>query len=847
MFGHWLRQQREARRLTREEFAERIGCSVSALRKFESGERRPSRQIAELIANCLEIPSTERTTFIRVARGDLNVERIIPAPAASRPNIPSPKTNLPAQPTPLIGRESEVERLSGLLRDPHCRLLTVVGPGGIGKTRLAIGVASRMQEAFADGVYFVPLASATSARHIVPVIADAVGFAFQSAAILDAKTQLLNHLREKHILLLADSLEHLLPEPGIEALAELLSSAPQLKLLATSREPLGFQGEWVFEVRGLPIPENDRAEGTSMELFIQRARRAHVGFNATPGDLPAILRICRLVDGMPLAIELAAAWVRTLTCDQIAEEIGHGLDFLNTSMRDFPARHRSMRAVFDHSWKLLTEDEQQALERLSVFRGGFQRETAAQVGGASLSMLSALITKSLIRRSGANRYGLHELIRQYAADRLADQGRAQREAMKRHALYYLEYFESRGDTLRSPAQREAVAELTAEMDNFRAAWNWAIMHHELERAGRIARLLWYLFELKAWFEEGAEIFGAAAEAIQAYAMGARGNSETFDVANEMRGHAAYFVFRRGDTVAAYDTLTRIKTRLPASATSYIQLYLGIVCRDLGKSTEANEALQQSLEMAKQHGDRWCQSMARQFLGIVALELGDYELAHRHLMEALDVAHGTGDPVLVAHALSFVSLTIQNVGEATDAEKYLQESLSLTQRIGYRWGVGNAFDGLGVLAQKSDPSKARQLFAAGADIYKEIGDLRSLARALCHQGFNSLQLDDMAEARKSFTEALRLARQCNYTPHGLDALSGFASLQVQEGDREHALGLLLTVLNHPASLQVTRERARLLWADVAAQLTAAEVETIQARTKEKTFGGIVEDLLAQTGI
>src|SRR5512143_3589695 len=209
MFGHWLRQQREARRLTREEFAERIGCSVSAVRKFESGERRPSRQIAELIANCQEISPAERRTFLRAPRGVLHVQRSIPAPAASHPNIPSPKTNLPPQPTPLIGRESEVERLSGLLRDPHCRLLTVVGPGGIGKTRLAIGVASRMQEAFADGVYFVPLASATSARHIVPVIADAVGFAFQSAAILDAKTQLLNHVREKQVLLLADNLEHL--------------------------------------------------------------------------------------------------------------------------------------------------------------------------------------------------------------------------------------------------------------------------------------------------------------------------------------------------------------------------------------------------------------------------------------------------------------------------------------------------------------------------------------------------------------------------------------------------------------------------------------------------------------
>ena len=167
---------------------------------------------------------------------------------------------------------------------------------------------------------------------------------------------------------LIDNLEHLLTEPGVEMLAELLASAPQIKLLGASRESLGLQGEWIFEVHGLPVPENDHTEDTSIELFIQRARRASVGFNATPEDLPAIFRICQLVEGMPLAIEFAAAWVRTLTCDEITKEIEHGLDFLSVSTRDLPARHRSMRAVFDHSWKLLIEEEGQVLNagRLAI-------------------------------------------------------------------------------------------------------------------------------------------------------------------------------------------------------------------------------------------------------------------------------------------------------------------------------------------------------------------------------------------------------------------------------------------------------------------------------------------------
>src|SRR5512143_3944869 len=376
-FGAWLRQQRTHLKLTREQLAERVGCSVALLRKIEDGERRPSTQIAELIANTLNIPEADRATFVRVARGELNLERL---PAVLKPvAIPitplAPRVNLPVLPTPLIGRQREVEELGQLLRDPHCRLLTLVGPGGMGKTRLAIETASHVQTIFADGVYFVPLAPVSATRFIVPVIADAIGFTFQSASLIDPRIQLFSYLKEKQALLLVDNLEHLLAEPGIEVLAELLANASQVKLLTTSRESTGLPGEWIFEVQGLPVPESGQGEAsapnTSVELFLQRARRAHVGFNAAPEDYPSIVRICRLLEGLPLGIELAAAWVRTLSCDEIAGEIERGLDFLSVSARDLPARHRSMHAVFDHSWELLSEEEQGVLCRLSVFRGGF--------------------------------------------------------------------------------------------------------------------------------------------------------------------------------------------------------------------------------------------------------------------------------------------------------------------------------------------------------------------------------------------------------------------------------------------------------------------------------------------
>src|SRR5512143_170160 len=269
-FGEWLHRQRSLRRLTREEFAKRVGCSVSALRKIEDGERRPSAQIAELMANCLNVLLEERSTFVRVARGELSVDHILPEskPVAAT-TVSSSKTNLPILPTPLIGREREVEQLVQLLQDPQCRLLSLVGPGGIGKTRLAIETATQLQDFFADGVYFVPLASANSTRFIVPAVADSVGFAFHYDSHADPKTQMFGYLKEKQVLLLIDNLEHLLTEPGIELLAGLLAHAPQLKLLGTSRVSLGLQDEWLFEVQGLPVPESIYEKGSEQNTSVE--------------------------------------------------------------------------------------------------------------------------------------------------------------------------------------------------------------------------------------------------------------------------------------------------------------------------------------------------------------------------------------------------------------------------------------------------------------------------------------------------------------------------------------------------------------------------------------------------
>jgi len=852
-FGAWLRQQRTQLKLTREQFAERVGCSVALLRKIEDGERRPSTQIAELIANSLNIPEADRATFVRVARGELNLERL-PAtlkPAAIPIVPPTPRVNLPVLLTPLIGRQREVEELSQLLRDPHCRLLTLVGPGGIGKTRLAIETASQMKDIFADGVYFAPLAPVNSARFIVPLIADAIGFAFQSASPADPKTQLFNYLKDKQVLLLTDNLEHLLIEPGIELLAELLARAPHVKLLVTSRESSGLQGEWVFEVQGLPFPESRRPEGsaqnTSVELFLQRARRAHVGFNATPKDYPAIIRICQLVDGNPLGIELAAAWVRTLACDEIAREIGHGLGFLRVSARDLPARHRSMNAVFDHSWKLLTQEEQGVLARLSAFRGGFRREAAEQVAEATLSTLSTLVSKSLIRRSGAGRYDLHELIRQFAAEQFANRPEEQTATQARHSSYYLVYFGQADGRLRSSAQRETLAELTAEMDNFRAAWDWAVAHGEFTLIEQTLRTFAMLYDTRGWYQEGLYTLGRSVDALET-AHGQSPPDRTNQVAlGHLLSTRALLTYRLAQFEEAQAMLERsLEILRPLNDPCVVVepiTFLGTVMALTGNYARAKELVGEGREKARAVGDEWFAAMCLSLQGNIAMLTGEYKIAHERLQSAVAEWRAIGDPRFTAFGLNFLGQIALTLGQYNVARTALEESVALNSSVGARWNLGHAYQGLGAVAQAQDEhQRAVDMFRKGVDTFTELGGRFYAAQGLAEMGRSVVALGNSTEAERVWGESLRIATEIHGTPVALEALAGLATLQAKRGNMGHALELLLIVLNHPASVQETKDRASHLRFELEAQLTRQQVEAAQAQARSKRFDQVVEEIL-----
>jgi len=672
-FGEWLNCRRKALDLTQVELAERANCSVFTLRKIEAGSRRPSKQLAGLLAKQLEIPSKDQTTFIRVARGELNIERLgsavaIRSTGQSTASIPSPaRINLPFQQTQLIGREAELAELGTLLAEPQCRLLTLTGAGGIGKTRLAIELASNQQTLYPGGVYYVPLDSLNSPKFIVPAIAEALGLSFAGA--IDPKEQLINHLAvraRQALLLVLDNLEHLLFSPAEPdgkdettlLLTELLQRLPNVKILVTSRERSNLRGEWVFALHGLPVPLSDQVDRlddySAAALFLQRAGQSKVGFEVLPEERSALARVCQLVEGMPLAIELAAVWVGMLSIKEIAQEIASNLDFLTTPMRNIPERHRSLRAVFANSWKLLSNEERHALCHLAVFRGSFHRQAAEQVAGASLPVLMSLLSKSLLIRQDNGRYDLHALIRQCALEKLKDSGYFE-EACHQHLAYFVSLALKAQQGLRSAQLAEWLNRIEQEHNNIRAALEWAF--DPSAQSERVEEGICLLTSI--------DRFWAA------------------------RGHILEGITWVERGLRACPT--------PCLARAQALRFAGVLYNHGEDSQTAIAFLEESLSIARQLNDETWQANALDTLGDVGWRFGDFEKARAYYAESLDLYRKGGDARKIGLSLASAGRLHVDYGHYQEAEVILTEGLSLLERASDLRGCGWCLNALGRMA------------------------------------------------------------------------------------------------------------------------------------------------------
>ena len=426
-------------------------------------------------------------------------------------NTPDSRVNnLPRQLTRFIGREKELTLLENLLADVHNRLVTIVAPGGMGKTRLALEAAETIYREDALGVSFVALDRLNSADLIVQAVAEALPISLATKE--DPKSRVISYLRDNPTLLVMDNFEHVLD--GATFVREMLEAVPRAQVLATSRVKLNLMGETIFHIGGLTVDEANLEKNTAIQLFAQSARRTQPGFELNDAVLPAVARICRMVDGMPLAIVLAAAWTDTLSPREIAAEIEKSIDILETERRDVPDRQHSVRAVIQSSWNQVDASAQDLLQRLTVFRGGFTREATQEAVQASLRSLSQLVDKALLRRDpDTGRYSIHELVRQYAEEQLVRSAEAERSAHEAHAKYFADFMKTREAHLRDDRERAALLEIEADFDNIRVAWTYWTGKQDAGRLLGFVSALWQFFEVRGSYTPAIQLFEEAAKQL----------------------------------------------------------------------------------------------------------------------------------------------------------------------------------------------------------------------------------------------------------------------------------------------------------------------------------------------
>lgn len=840
-FAHLLKQVRTAKCLTQEELAERAGLSTRTISDLERGiKQHPYSHTIRHLAKALDLDEVQAASFRRAARGAGKTAPGHGDPAtAIRGSV-----SLPLQPTSFIGRQQEVEEIKTLLDRDEVRLLTLTGPGGVGKTRLAVRIAKEVAPRFSDGVIFVSLASLADPGLVPATIAGALDVREEGGQpILET---LLEHLRPRQLLLVLDNFEHLLPAG--EVISRLLASCPQLTLMVTSRAVLHLSAEHEYPVPPLAVPLSEHLPELgalfrydAVRLFVQRAQAIKPGFDLTTQNAAAIAEICSRLDGLPLAVELAAARTRLFLPQALLGRLENRLEVLTGRARDVPARQQTLRATLDWSYELLSDGEQMLFCCLAVFVGDCTAEAAEAVCGEAgdwqcevLPGLESLVDQSLLavidQPDGEPRFHMLETVREYALEQLAAR-RGTEEVRRRHAEVFLQLAEH--------AEREGaagdhavwLARLEQENDNLRAALAWSLRQ---EGAGEIAlrlaaALVWFWSERRSvsegrrWLEQvlALAVSSHLAESCpRAWAQAASGIGQLarwhgdFATARTFGEQAVaiwrtlddprrlvsalrllhWLMLRQGDHLQARSLLDELvdlsRDASDAETTIHTLRALARTEGQRGNLTVARSRLEEALALSRQNGQTFGEVWTLCSLAEVAWAQGDTAGQRRFHDTALARARALTDPADRADVLGTLAWISMRLGEYEQAADLNMERLTLVRNQGRGaedwYSSAWALNHLGDVARcQGDEERAVSLYEQSLTEFRQHGQRQGVAAVLHNLGHMALLQGDIGRARSLFLESLSLFRELDFAWSIADCVMGLAAVVGQEGHTRQA--------------------------------------------------------------
>jgi len=840
----------------------RLGNYDAALAQYET-----SRRILQQALNVQPMPETT-ALYERIRAAQTQRVQTLP-PIADR----------------FVGRTVELQQIENLLLNPDCRLISITGLGGVGKTRLAMAAIHQIHTEqtllFLNGVVFVPLVGVATVDQLPTALAAALNLTLAGKA--DPAAQLLDYLQNKELLLVLDNFEHLME--GIDLISDILQMCPDVKFMVTSREPLYVEAEWRLHLDGLPHPvrmstpaaaygeEANTGPHTetnvhaaqqyeAVRLLLQTAHRVDESYQLTAANVNAVCRLCELAAGNPLAIELATRWLRVMPIDRIVQEIERSIDLLATDAPDWPQRQRSMRAILDYTYGLLSLKEQYILRDLSIFRGGFSEEAAAEVADASPYLLAGLIDRGLLHLvmgpAGA-RYTIHELTRQYVAEKLdaTDLAALQRA----HSQFFAQQVAGLAQSIRTETYRTAIAAIATDLDNIHAAWRWLLdcvrrgedVIWALDALARCAPTMADYFHATASLQPGKQFFRWAVTAVKAPEEAGcpdplRQQRQT--VLAQLQVRLAWFHLE----LAEYDAVDRLAAdALPplqrAECTADIALLLTLLGRSnirRGVLDAADEQLQKSIELYAAIGDLHGQSYAMRSYGMKFSSAGNYAQARAIYAEARTLCESIGYTRGVAQIVTNVGSTYARDGDHAQALPFYQQALAMAEAEADRQmqlvalsNVGSAQRGLG------NHGLAETFAKRSLSMARELSNRRWIAANLQILSQIYLETYDLTAAARSAQEGVLVAHDIGSAPDALGCLSILAHAWAHRSQIDDALCVLFFVEHHPAAMARDKRYNAQLVDELRQELPPALLEEAEEWSRRQSLDDIIEWLTARS--